>query len=178
MYFKKRGERGYTLLIVLWVMVILGLIFSSLIEEIQLNNNLLEHRLCEQNIRELVVSGVNLAVARLKADKTPFFDTVRDNWYKKIEGNKGRFEYEIRIEDAAAKINVNYCPEELLKRTGCWNQDLLKLRSQELIAESVFLEGCLGDDCQDVDSYLTVYGKYNLNSDPVEGLRRLLRFLG
>jgi len=173
---RRNNEKGYTLIIVLWTLVILGIIFSALIEEVSLNNNLLEYNLREQKIRELMVSGVMLAINKLKTDETTF-DTIRDQWHQVVKGEQDGIKYEVEILDAASKVNINYSAEALLKGFDWWNEELMERRNRSIIPDLVFIRSILGEDYQDARKLLTIYGNYNLNADPVEGLEKLLRFL-
>ncbi len=173
----EKSEKGYTLVIVLWTLVILGIIFSALLDEIYLDNNLLQYNLQEQKIRGVMIAGVMLAIKELSNDETPF-DTVYDSWYQPIKGNRNNMEYTVRLEDYGSKINLNFASDDLLKGFKWFSNGLMEKRRMEIVPDLLFIKDILGKDFQKAFRFLTIYGDYNLNGDPVDGLEKLLQFLG
>lgn len=169
------GEQGYTLIIVLWGLVILSIILIGLLEEVSLETlitgNTLEEREREQTVRSAVIRGIEL----LKNDETPEYDTPEDEWADEIQGELNGIEYNVNIRDAGSKLNLNYTPSDILNQLE-WYDDKLKeeLPEDQLIPDIELVEEILGSNFEEAQQIFTVHSRFNINCDRLSGLEKLM----
>ncbi|AGB41468.1 type II secretory pathway, component PulK [Halobacteroides halobius DSM 5150] len=166
-------NQGYALIIVLWTIVILSIILTSLVDEVSLNTMLVSNNLQQKRTDQVAVSGVMLGINQLKKDKTDY-DTNNDQWTKVIEGELNNLKYKVRIKDIGSKFNINYNSYQLFYSFGWWNRELEKRLKQGLISDLVLMKDSFGKDYDQAEKFLTTYGKFNLNTDRLESLKQLM----
>ena len=172
-----KREEGYTLIIVLWAIVILSLIFVNLIDKTHIENVLILNN--KKNIKnyETILSAVNLGINQLKKDTT-IYDSKKDNWYKPLEGRLDGFNYTVLIRDSGSKLNINYTQKKILSKLSWWNKELKNNIGNSLVPDLLYIKGLLGANYNNAKNVITTYSKYNINSDSINGMKNLLYFVG
>ena len=173
-------EEGYTLIIVLWSIVILTLIFSYLLDDFFLENFLVENYARQQEIKETALSAYNIGLNFLLNDET-LYDAGSDPWVKGVKGEIDGFKYTVSIKDIGSRINLNYDDPEIIERIDDWEGDLAKIYEyleEGLMADLLFLKELLDvEDYQALRDYTTTYGNYNINQDSPRRINKILKFL-
>lgn len=173
-------EEGYTLIIVLWSIVILTLIFSYLLDDYFLENFLVENYSRQQKIKEAAFSAYNIGLNLLLNDET-LYDAGSDPWVKGVRGEIDGLKYTVSIEDIGSRINLNYDDLEIINRLDVWEGDLAEISDcldELLLADLIFLKGFLAaEDYQVLSAYTTTYGSYNINHDSPRKINKILNLL-
>ncbi|WP_018248983.1 type II secretion system minor pseudopilin [Orenia marismortui] len=177
----KENCDGYALIIVLWTLVILSVIFVNLFDEVQLNSFLIRNNLDKKKIYNTSLSGIIMGIDKLKSDNTEY-DIPEDEWNKNLEGTEDQLEYKVEIEDIGSKLNINYTKQDILSKLDWWNEEVEqqieeKIAKQGFVINLLLIKDILGEDYSKAIDSLTTYGYFNLNSDDLNKLRRLLEFL-
>ncbi|MFW5972256.1 MAG: hypothetical protein ACOCRL_02090 [Bacillota bacterium] len=170
-----KNEEGYTFIIVIWTLVIIGIIFSSLYDEVTLNNLLVRNNVQEKRLYQEAVSGVSLAIHALKEDET-LYDSSFDKWTEEIsyEGENGITSV-VNIVPIGNKLNINYTDQAILRQLNWWNENIEKEIAEVLIPDLVFMKSILGDNFEKSKEILTTYGRFNVNDDEITGMDKILR---
>ncbi len=168
-------DEGYTLIIVLWVLVILGIIFVNLVDEAQLNNLLVEDNLKEKKIDQATVSGLVRGINSLQQDQTEY-DGQTDNWTTVEPGQLDELKYEVKI-TGVSRLNINYSNRQLLSNLKWWTESLEKELNKKLLSHLVIAEDHFENNYSQAKQVVDTYGKFNLNTGRLEGLKKLMQFL-
>lgn len=172
MHFLHRKE-GYTLIVVLWALVILSVIFINLVDEVSINGLLVYHNLEEKKIYQNTVSGIMQGINLLKNDKGDF-DIEGEEFKKPIEFEVDGINYQVKIKDIGNKLNINYAPFTILSSYDWWNENLKnKLVQEELIPAISLFEKKI-DANEKIKNKFTVYGEFNINTDRLGSLEKIL----
>ncbi len=170
-----KNEEGYTLIIVLWSIVILTIIFSYLLDDVILDSHLIEGYSQQKQLREVALSAYNLGINTLLNDQTGY-DSNQDDWLNPIEGSMDGLSYLVKISDVGSRLNINYEDLAILREVQGWDKQIEGLIEEGLIADLYLMNNFLSEDSLVNDS-LTTYGKFNLNQDSPEKLQKLFDFL-
>ncbi|MFP4662090.1 MAG: general secretion pathway protein GspK [Halanaerobiales bacterium] len=170
-----KKEEGYTLIIVLWSIVILTIIFSYILDNYYLDSHLIENYSEQKQLRDTSMSAYNIAVNTLMNDQT-LYDTVQDNWLKAIEGSNGIVDYQVKISDAGSFLNINFVELDVLREIEGWDSQVEDLIEGELVADLFMLEDYFAE--ANISTKLTSLGKFNINHDSPENLEKIFDFAG
>lgn len=171
-----KNESGYTLIIVLWALVILSIIFLCLYDEVSLDNYVVRNDMTEVELKNSAVNAVTLAIYKLKNDETEY-DSLDDQWTKDLRGylKNGEIEYRITIEDIGSKLNINYTSLDILKNISWWNEDLEAiLKDKDPVIDMRLTKNLFADNYQSAHQLFTTYGKFNVNVSRLESLKKVL----
>lgn len=176
-----KEEEGYTLIIVLWSIVILTIIFSYLLDDFFLDGYLVEGYSQQQKLKEAALSVYNIGLNLLLNDETTY-DTESDDWTKEISGNINEISYTLNIKDVGSRINLNYDNLNILSELDDWDGDIEEIAfylEEDILSDILFLRDVLDDNNYQVLSrYTTTYGNYNINHDPPRKTKKVFRLLG
>ncbi len=175
-------NRGYALLIILWTLVILGVIFSSLVDETYLSTLLVKNSLDNKRVDQALVSGVMLGIEQLLSDKTDY-DTVEDQWLEVMQSELDNIQYQVEIKDVGSRLNINYLPYGSLEYFDWWDKKKEKefkelIKEEGLIYQLSMLESIIGDEYDQASEYLTINGKFNINTGNLVMFQKLTDSLG
>lgn len=171
-----KDQEAYTLIIVLWSLVILAIIFSYLLDEVILENYIIEASNQEKRLRQAALSAIHQGIYVLINDDS-IADTKKDSWLEPVIGKYDEITYQIQIEDIGSRLNVNYSKKEILDEIPLFqgNNDFI----DGLIAEPYFLKHYFTDEEYfESKDYITTYGRFNIKQDPAKNLVNLLNHLG
>lgn len=171
-----KNESGYTLIIVLWALVILSIIFLCLYDEVSLDNYVVRNDMTEVELKNSAVNAVTLAIYKLKNDETEY-DSLDDQWTKDLRGylKNGEIEYRITIEDIGSKLNINYTSLDILKNISWWNEDLEAiLKDKDPVIDMRLTKNLFAENYQSAHQLFTTYGKFNVNVSRLESLKKVL----
>lgn len=172
--FKKND--GFALMIVMWSIIIISIFFVSLLHEIFISNFLVKKDLENKKVRQVAYSAVNKAIGKLLSDKT-IYDSKKDVWVGLEKGNVDEYKYEIIITDIGSRINVNFANKKVVSEISWFNKYLESIKDSELIYDINLLKYNLGKKISETETILTTYGKFNIYTDHIEGLLKLLKLL-
>ena len=172
----RQDEAGYTLIIVIWILVILSIILLNLVDEITLDNLLLSYQQQEKLARQTALSGIAAGIAKLQEDDT-LADSYRDDWARQLTGSLNSLDYLVEIADVGSRINLNYDQEELLTTLTWWNEQLSLVTRETIIPHLLLIRGLLGEDYQKAQNTVSTLGKFNINRDSLTSLGKLLLYL-
>ncbi|MFP4017419.1 MAG: general secretion pathway protein GspK [Halanaerobiales bacterium] len=170
-----KNEEGYTLIVVLWSIVILTVIFSYILDDYYLDSYLIENYSEQKQLRDTALSAYNIAVNSLMNDQT-LYDTDQDNWLKAVEGSNGIVHYQIKISDAGGFLNINYTDLDVLREIEGWETQVEDLIEGELVADPFMLEDYFPE--VSISTKLTSLGKFNINHDSPDKLEKMFDFQG
>ncbi|QTL97153.1 hypothetical protein GM661_03760 [Iocasia frigidifontis] len=173
-----KNEEGYTLIIVIWAVVILSFIFINLVDEISLDRHLAEYEIGEKKIRQVEISALNMAINKLRQDETTTYDGPDDEWVEGILTEINDINCQVMITDYGSKININFIDIDLLTELPWWNEEISEVLDEGLISDPVLLKDVLGDNYKSFISSFTTLGKFNINNDSLAGLTKFLSFYG
>lgn len=173
-----KNEEGYTLIIVIWAIVILSFIFVSLIDEVSLDRHLVNYEIKEKKIRQTEISALTMAINKLRQDETMNYDGSDDGWAKGILTEINDIKCQVMITDYGSKININFIDIDLLTELPWWNEEIAEILDEGLISDPVLLKDVLGDNFKLFISSFTTLGKFNINDDSLAGLAKFLSFYG
>ena len=120
-------RRAAILVLTLWIVVVLGLISASMLEEVYLELKLAKFQREQLEAMALARAGLARAVADLRndllMDRNPLggdpFDALGDVWARLDEGKldvpMGKGTYSVWVDDEAAKLNLNTMELNLLR---------------------------------------------------------------
>ncbi|MFW6238806.1 MAG: hypothetical protein ACOC5A_06190, partial [Halanaerobiales bacterium] len=148
---KISGEQGYTLIMVLWGVVILTIILAGLLEEVSLETLITENTMRQKEREQTVRSAVMQAIELLKKDETPDADTPQDEWSREIKDELNGIEYTLNIEDGGSKFNPNYTPGELLSQLEWYDEDFRETLPDKLIPDIELIEEELGSHYEEAE---------------------------
>lgn len=170
-------QEGYTLIIVLWSIIILTIIFIYLLDDVLINNYLLKGYSQHITIRQAALSGYNIGVNLLLNDKT-IYDSEKDPCFQPVHGSIEGVEYSIFIKDTGSKLNINYDEISILKELEGWNDELESYLENNLVPDLIFIQDKLvEEDFLLFRESTTTYGNFNLNQDSPEKLKKLFEYL-
>lgn len=170
--------RGYTLIIVLWAIVIISLTLTSLIDEVHLNNLILRYNLDERQFNQVATAGIIKGINQLLIDETTY-DTKFDLWYKELKEETQEFTSTIKIEDIGSRLNINFAPFKIIEELDFWEEELTEeLKELDLIPNLIFLKEFLGEDYKSGKEVLTTQGLFNIYYSPLSSLAKLLELVG
>ena len=126
---KRTKRRGAVLILTLWLVVVLGVIATSLLFEVQISSKLALLQKEQTIAYNLAKSAIALGMTHLQNDllidhaenPNQSFDSFADVWAqperrdKEIEVKLGKGTYELEIEDEESRININVASQRLLK---------------------------------------------------------------
>jgi general secretion pathway protein K len=174
----KLEDEGYTLLIVLWVIVILSVVLVNLVMELQLESFVVKNNLTDSQVEQAEVSGIMAGINQLKQDETEF-DARDDEWTNTITEEIGGSEYKVNIKPLDNKLNINYIPYKVLKELDWWTKEIQeKIEKEDTIPDLLMIKDILGDNYSQARQSLTTYGRFNLKNDRPKGLKKLMDLLG
>jgi len=126
-----RKRRAAILVLTLWIVVVLGIISASMLQEIYLELKLTKYQHDDFEAMVLARAGVARAIADLRNDlmmdhagKGQAFDALGDVWARQDEDKigrdnegvkMGRGTYRVWVEDEASKFNLNMATPPVLK---------------------------------------------------------------
>ncbi len=174
-----KNEEGYTLIIVLWSIVILTIIFSYLLDDVILDSHLIEGYSQQKQLREVALSAYNIGINSLLNDQT-VYDSSQDDWLNPIEGSMEGVSYLVKISDIGSRLNINYEDLAILREIKGWDEQIEAHIEKSLIAELYLINNLISDDSSNdilINDSLTTYGKFNLNQDSPEKLHKLFNLL-
>lgn len=134
---KGNSRRGMTIMLVMWIAIVMGLIYYSLMENLSLDTRLTT--LQRMDMRAFYAARIGLArgVTDLMNDmivdtsiETDKFDSLADAWARRdivdvpaADGQRRRrssrresaLTYSVLVQDEDSKININFCSFELMQ---------------------------------------------------------------
>ena len=171
-------ENGYTLLIVMWGLVVLTIIFVSLLDEAFLETMITRNVMDDEEINQTARSGLIHGIDVLKSDDINDegrFDVPEDEWAEEITGELNGVEYTVNIKDAGSKLNFNYTPESIIYELDWFEEELMEEFPEDyLIADLVLVKDIFGDNFENAREIFTVNNKFNVNTDRPESLEIIM----
>lgn len=170
-------QEGYTLIIVLWSIIILTIIFLYLLDDVLINNYLIEGYSQQIKLRQVALSAYNIGLNMLLNDET-LYDSEKDLFFQPVQGKINGTEYSIYITDTGSRVNVNYDDISILKKADGWDDKLEIYLESNLVPDLLFLKNILSeDDYQLFKEFTTTYGHFNVNQDSPEKIEKLFNYL-
>ncbi|BDU49774.1 hypothetical protein [Haliovirga abyssi] len=167
-----KRNRGYILILILWIIVISNIIFLSMYNSILLENKISLNYMNKKENNQIFLSGLNYAIAILKSDDNNF-DSLNEKWAKKKRLNYSEYSYDVSISDLS-KININYTNVNILKNLKFWKKESSKkLKDNRFLKNSYEISMLFPKNF----NFFTIYGEFNINFDSLESLKLLLKKL-
>ena len=168
-------NKGHTLIVVLWTIVILSIILINLVDESSLKNLIVINNFKDKKIYQKTVSNVMTGINKLKYDENDF-DSSKELWFQPLEYKEANITYKVVIKDVGSKLNINYTPYNVFSEFKWWNEDLKKrVNKSKRIFDFIMIQGFIDDDnVENIKRKITVMGKFNLNTDRLKALDNLL----
>ncbi|PRX30493.1 general secretion pathway protein K [Orenia metallireducens] len=176
-------EKGYALIIVLWIIVIVGVIFANLADETNINNLLTRNDLKRREVRNAALSGLMYGIDTLKEEID--YSDIEGMIVKELDFEFGSdIDCQVEVEEIGSRLNLNYDPYRILSSLKWWSKDLTEeIEKSDLFPNLSFAKEIIEENYDKdykkfsfdlVPKEVITYGNFNVNYSRLDSLEKLL----
>ena len=179
-------NRGSILVLTLWVIALLAVMAMGMTKRTRLDVRVAAWSGAEMEARELLASLAKHCVSRITADTDADVDSPKEEWgfplyldgaevlldFGSVSGAEADFQMKAITQDECGKVNVNFCPEELL--VELLQEAGAGAAAQEIAAAIVDWRDTDSEGLAEIGTYEDVDTSYEPSNTDLKNIEELL----